>query len=116
MLDKEIHDDIVVLRLDDLLQESQNQEIIHEVEQDLEAGRRYFVIDLAPMPYMNSTGLSFLISVLTRARSAGGEVVLANLAEPITKILLITRLQTMFQVVESVDEGIKWLQSQFNPL
>jgi anti-sigma B factor antagonist len=58
------------------------------------------------MSYMSSIGLTFLISILTRARSAGGEVAIANLSETIKKILLVTRLHSAFSVHDSVELAI----------
>ena len=101
------NDSIQILQVDDLLNPLENQKIIKEIEQLIEDGSSNFIIDLSPMKFMNSNGLTFLISILTRARSVGGEVIIANLNENIKKILLITRLQSAFKLAENVEEAIQ---------
>ena len=101
------NDSIQILKVDDLLNPLENQKIIQEVEQYIEDGSSYFIVDLSPMKFMNSNGLTFLISLLTRSRSAGGEVIIANLSENIKKILLITRLQSAFKIADNIDEALE---------
>ena len=101
---------VEVLKVDDLLNPMDTQEIIKEVEAKIQAGATVYVVDLSEMDYMNSSGLTFLISILTRARNAGGEVAIANLSDNIKKILLVTRLNNMFNVYSSVEEAIEALQ------
>ena len=98
---------IQILHVDDLLNPLENQKIIQEVEQFIENGYSNFVVDLTPMKFMNSNGLTFLISLLTRSRSAGGEVIISNLNENIKKILLITRLQSAFKIAKNNSAAIE---------
>lgn len=105
-----ITNNVEVLQVDDLLNPLDNQEIIKEIEVKIQAGSTVYVVDLSEMDYMNSSGLTFLISILTRARNAGGEVAIANLSDNIKKILLVTRLNNMFNVYSSVEEAIEALQ------
>ena len=84
---------IQILTIDSILNPEDNQEVIAVVEELIKKHQSRFVVDLHQMDYMNSNGLTFLISILTRSRNAGGDVAIANLSENIKKILLITRLQ-----------------------
>lgn len=103
---------VEILRVDNLLNPLDNQEIIKAVEEKIQASSTTFVVDLIDMDFMNSSGLTFLISILTRSRSAGGEVAIANLSENIKKILLITRLHSAFSIYGSVEEALKALQPE----
>lgn len=103
---------VEILRVDSLLNPLDNQEIIKEVEAKIQASSNTFVVDLSEMDFMNSSGLTFLISILTRSRSAGGEVAIANLSENIKKILLVTRLNSAFSIYNSVEEAIAALQPE----
>lgn len=100
---------VQILRVDNLLNPLDNKEIIDAVEGKIQAQSNRFIVDLIEMDYMNSTGLTFLISILTRSRSAGGEVAIANLSENIKKILLITRLHSAFSIYDSVDDALEAL-------
>lgn len=97
---------IQILEPDNLWIPEDNQKIIEEVTRLISEGKNNFVVNLNEVPYVNSIGLSFLISILTRARSAGGEVLIANVSDKIKQILLMTRLQAMFMVTNSVEEAV----------
>jgi anti-sigma B factor antagonist len=72
----------------------------------IDSGKTRVVIDLAEVDYMNSTGLGILISTLTTLRRAQGELKLANVTEKIQSLLTITKLVTVFDDFESVDEAV----------
>ncbi len=102
-------DDIQILKLDDLWNPVENDQLVKEVEQRIVKGQSSYLIDFSELPFMNSNGLAFLISILTRARSAGGEVVIANISEKIEQILVMTRLHSTFQVADTLEEGLAML-------
>ena len=72
----------------------------------LDSDQRRIVIDLAGVEWMNSTGLGILISSLTTLRNNSGELKLANVTEKIQSLLVITKLVTVFEAYDSVDEAV----------
>ncbi|MCJ7458718.1 MAG: STAS domain-containing protein [candidate division Zixibacteria bacterium] len=76
---------------------------LHEL---INQGKKKVVIDLAKVDWMNSTGLGILISGLTTMRNNGGELKLANVTEKIQSLLTITKLITVFETFESVDQAV----------
>jgi anti-sigma B factor antagonist len=76
---------------------------LHEL---ISQGKKKVVIDLAKVDWMNSTGLGILISGLTTMRNNGGELKLANVTEKIQSLLTITKLITVFETFESVDQAV----------
>ena len=72
----------------------------------LDRDQRKIVIDLAGVEWMNSTGLGILISSLTTLRNNDGELKLANVTEKIQSLLTITKLVTVFESYDSVDEAV----------
>jgi anti-sigma B factor antagonist len=70
-------------------------------------GRRNVVIDLSRVEWMNSTGLGILISGLTTLRNNGGELKLARVTDKIESLLTITKLITVFENFDEVDEAVK---------
>lgn len=101
---------IQILRVDNLLNPLDNQEILHAVEGKIKEGFHEFIVDLIDMDFMNSNGLTFLISILTRSRNAGGDVAIANLSENIKKILLVTRLHSAFSVHDSLENALLFFE------
>ena len=61
------------------------------------------------MEYMNSAGLSVLITILTQSRNNYGELLLCNVPDKISKLLVTSKLHNIFNVVDSEDEAIKAL-------
>jgi anti-sigma B factor antagonist len=60
---------------------------------------------------MNSSGLGVLITVLTKLRNKGGEVVLLNPSEQVKKLLLITKLNNIFNIFDSKEEAEAFLKA-----
>lgn len=80
------------------------------VEQDklIEKGGNNFVVNLSTTAFMDSAGMSALVSLLKRARQAGGDVVLVKPIDPAAyRILTLTRFDQVFQIVDTVDEAVK---------
>jgi anti-sigma B factor antagonist len=73
------------------------------IRQQLEAGYRSFVLNLADLPYIDSFGLGELVTMWTSIRTAGGESTLLRPTENIRKLLRITKLDSVFQI--SADEA-----------
>ena len=65
----------------------------------------YCAIDLSEVRYMNSSGIGVLITILTKFRNKGGEVVLIKPSDQIRKLLVITKLNAIFTIVESEEEA-----------
>ncbi len=73
----------------------------------LEEGKKNIVIDLSEVKFMNSSGLGMLIGGLTTMKKANGNLKLARTTEKIESLLVITKLITIFESFETVDEAIK---------
>ncbi|UCC45110.1 MAG: STAS domain-containing protein [Candidatus Zixiibacteriota bacterium] len=73
----------------------------------IEQDKKKVVIDLAKVDWMNSTGLGILISGYTTLRNTEGELKLANVTDKIQSLLTITKLVTVFESYDSVDEAVK---------
>jgi len=70
-------------------------------------GKKNIVLDLSDVKFMNSSGLGMMISGLTTVKKEGGQLKLACVTEKIQSLLMITKLITIFENYESVDEAIK---------
>lgn len=73
----------------------------------LEQGKKNVVVDLKYVKFMNSSGLGMLISGFTTMKNGGGSLKLANATEKINSLLVITKLITIFENFNSVDEAVK---------
>ncbi len=83
------------------------QEFSDMLHKFLDEGKKNVVIDLAGVKFMNSSGLGMLISGFTTIKNGGGALKLANATEKINSLLVITKLITIFENFDSVDEAVK---------
>lgn len=77
-------------------------EIQAEVDEYITKGSLNFVLDLAELQFIDSVGLSLLITILTKSRHAGGDVFLLSPTPKVEKMLMITKLQHLFKVIEPI--------------
>ncbi len=78
-------------------------EQLHEL---IEKDKHNVVVDLGKVKFMNSSGLGMLIGALTTMRKAGGDLRIANAADKIESLLIVTKLITVFKHYKSLDEAI----------
>ncbi len=88
-----------------LIEKNQAINMFERFDELLNKEIKKFVIDMADFKYMNSTGLNTLITILTRARKAGGEAIVCCVPENIKSLLAITKLNSIFTVVDNVTEA-----------
>lgn len=73
----------------------------------IEEGKKNIVIDLSDVKFMNSSGLGMLISGYTTMKNGGGNLKLAGATDKIQSLLVITKLITIFENYDSIDEAVK---------
>jgi anti-sigma B factor antagonist len=105
---------VQILELNNFFDNIENSKILTEISNYIQNGDIYFIIDFSKMEYINSTGLSLLINILTKARNAGGEVIISNLSENISKVLLITRIENLFEITQNNEEALEKFSALIN--
>ncbi len=106
MTDRE-QDGVVILEPKGKIMGGPDASLLHDkLHEIIERGRRNVVIDLAKVDWMNSTGLGILISSYTTLRNNQGELKLANVTDKIQSLLTITKLVSVFDAYDSVDDAV----------
>lgn len=86
---------------------------LHDQLRDLrDDGKKNVVVDLSRVKFMNSSGLGMLISGMTSMRNGGGDLRLANVADRIQSLLVITKLITVFKHYDNVEEAAKSFEDE----
>ena len=67
----------------------------------LQQGHRQLLINLAAVPYMDSTGLGAMVHAYATATRQGGSVKLLNSTKKLHDLLVITKLSTVFESFDS---------------
>ncbi len=79
-------------------------DLLHKL---IDEGKKKIVLDLSEVKFMNSSGLGMLISGLTTVKKSDGVLKLAGTTEKIESLLVITKLITIFESYDTVDEALK---------
>jgi anti-sigma B factor antagonist len=79
------------------------------LEELLASGAKHFVVDLSAVPFLDSAGMSALVSLLKRARQAGGDVRLVwPQQEAARRILHLTKLDRVFDLFETAEQALNY--------
>jgi anti-sigma B factor antagonist len=101
-------DGVVVLELSGKIMGGPDASLLNDKLHELvEANRIKVVVDLGKVNWMNSSGLGILIGALTTIRNNKGELKLAKVTDRIKSLFIITKLITVFESFESVEEAIQ---------
>lgn len=103
-------DGIEVLALPQRVVMANAAEIRKAIIARVESGRRRIVIDLGKTEFMDSSGLSVLISTLKAVRKVNGAVVLLNVSEGVRALIELTRLNEIFDIFVDRDAAIAQLR------
>jgi anti-sigma B factor antagonist len=68
----------------------------------LDAGARQIVLDLAEVPFMDSSGPGALVDVLKSLRDRGGRLSLAAVQEPVRSVLALSAVDNLVDLYDSV--------------
>ncbi len=69
-------------------------------------GASRIIVDMGGITFMDSTGLATLIRFMKQCRAAGGDLLLANLQQPVRIIFELTRLDSAFMICPTVDSAV----------
>ena len=104
-------DNILYARLQgDLIGSPDSQQLVEVVNQSISDSIILGAIDLSKVRFINSSGIGVLVSLLTKFRNRGGEMVLVSPSEHIRKLLIITKLNAIFTVAEDDDQAANLLK------
>ena len=73
----------------------------------IEQGNKSLVIDLKKVNYMNSSGIGAIIAVHSSYSKIGGVVKLSGLSNNVQSLFVATKLITIFDVLDSIDEAVE---------
>ncbi len=105
--------DFILLELQgELLDAFTAKEMLEKVDEVLAEQKevKSIIIDLHGLNFINSTGLGVLIKVLTKARNNGGEVVITRVEKRVKDLLVMTKLNSVFKVLDTLKEAKEYLK------
>src|SRR5262245_36717931 len=104
-------DDIVILDLSGRITIGEGTLTLRkEIQKLLDAGQTKFLLNLADVDYIDSSGLGELVSSFTTVRNSKGQLKLLNLTRRVRDLLQITKLLTVFESFDNETEALKTLR------
>jgi anti-sigma B factor antagonist len=98
-------DGVTVLDLRGRLVLGEETEALRErVKRLVAAGHKRIVFNLEELAYMDSSGLSTLISSFVSVRNQGGELKLLRLTRRVSDLMQITKLSTVFEIYDTMED------------
>ena len=76
----------------------------------LAEGKRHFILNITGVDYVDSSGLGQLVTIWTSVRNKGGHLIVLSPTVRVQKLLEITHLNTVFEILDSENEAVQKAQ------
>jgi len=96
----------------EIIDKNQTTGLTDQISTLVSSGKKRIVLELSKIRYMNSSGLNVLVNILTRVRNAGGDVSVCNLSVKVKELLVVTKLDTIFHILPTVEDAVKKLKAE----
>jgi len=98
----------IILQLKgDLIGDEAGPQLVEVVSDAINDHLKNCIVDLKEVRYISSSGIGVLITMLTKMRNVGGEVYLVSPSEHVKKLLIITKLNNIFTVFDSLEDAVE---------
>jgi len=98
---------VTVIDLSGQIKLGEGTSVFRDTVKDLlSKGQKKILLNLGGVNYIDSIGVGELISALTSVRNQGGELKLLHLTKKVRDVLQITKLYTVFHVLNDETEAI----------
>lgn len=97
---------VVILDLNGRLVAGEESTLLRDTIKELASGPVNLILNLAAVDYIDSTGLGGLVICFTTIRKAGGTIKLLNLSRRNIELLVLTKLETVFEVFTDEQDAV----------
>jgi anti-sigma B factor antagonist len=99
--------DVTIIDLRGRLVAPEGDELLRDKVRSLvQQGVKKIIINLADVPYVDSSGLGGMVSTYTTVTREGGKLKLLNVTKRINDLLVITKLSQVFEVYDNEKEAL----------
>ena len=109
-LESQIRDGVCVLRLQGRFVTGSDAELVSAQNSLEEIGISKAIVDLRAVPYIDSTGLAFIVELHKSLVGRGGQLMLADANQRVREVLEMTRIGEvipLFQEVEDAEAALR---------
>jgi anti-sigma B factor antagonist len=104
-LESQIRDGVCVLRLLGRFVTGSDAELVTARNYLQENGIANAILDLKAVPYIDSTGLAFVVELHKSLARRGGQLLLAGANQRVREVLEMTRIGDVIPLFKDVDEA-----------
>ena len=104
-LESQFRDGVVVLRLAGRFVTGSDAEFLSAKNRLQEAGVSRAIVDLSAVPYVDSTGLAFVVELHKALRNRGGQLFLAGANARVREVLELTRIADVVPLFDDAAEA-----------
>jgi anti-sigma B factor antagonist/stage II sporulation protein AA (anti-sigma F factor antagonist) len=104
-LESQIRDGVGILRLQGRFVTGSDAELVSAQNYLQKAGIAKAVVDLGAVPYVDSTGLAFVVELHKALASRGGQLFLADANQRVREVLQLTRILEIIPLFEDVEDA-----------
>ena len=97
---------IYIVGVDGQLVVGNRHELKQKITDALDAGSRKFMVDFTSTGYIDSSGLGVLVTLARKIGEMGGQIRLACLNEDLKTLFELTKLDTLFEIHDSVESAV----------
>jgi len=106
-LKEKLEGNVAILSLSGNMMGGPDTDKLHEkVKSLIDDGITKVIIDLKGVKWMNSSGLGALMACFGSLSNANGKLKLANVAEKVKSVFMITQIIKFFDTYETVDRAV----------
>ena len=97
---------VIILDCKGRLVAGEEATILRDSVKELATGPVNIILNLAGIDYIDSTGLGGMVICYTTVRKAGGMIKLLNLTRRNIELLVLTKLETVFEVFNDEQDAV----------
>ena len=86
-----------------LINEDDGKNMSDQIISSISNSHSEVIINLKALEYINSSGFNNILKVLTSTRNLAGDTILCNANSLIEKLLITTKLNTIFKVQSNIE-------------
>ncbi|MFJ8083165.1 STAS domain-containing protein [Streptomyces sp. NPDC096205] len=99
-------EDAVLLTVEGDLDSATAVALQRHLTEQLRLGRRHFLLDIAGVPFMDSSGMNIILRVYKEVRDCAGGVYVISPTPAVRRILDLTGVSLTVPMLDSVDEAL----------
>lgn len=85
---------------------NETSEVQEKIKNLISRNFKKVVVDMSDVKWLNSLGIVTLLSCYTLLQNANGEMKMTGTGDRVNQVFSTTRLDTIFEIFESVDQAI----------